>query len=449
MLTLLRHQLAAPELHSRLTKLAGNAPAAAPLSLRLELGKLDTDWLYLLPASSPFWYYAQPSQQVFRLGIGHALQVTSTGPHRFAALDNAFAGLGQHWRSEGPPLLFAGFAFDPRNDAPLPNALLAIPAILLENLNGVCSATLTIPAGRISQAPDEWQQLLRSQAKAEPVELLASRLEALPKRAWIARVTAALRDINAGHVDKLVLSRCKKVEGKQDFSPAQVLGNLVQQQATSLIYAYGNGQQTFLGATPEQLVELSGQQLSADALAGTAWPGSAALAGQKNQHEQSLVVRAVCAALAPYCMTSPRISLAQEHPAGHLMHLRSQIAAKVYPGTTLFDLVGALHPTPAVGGFPVPTALDWLNAHHEQRPGWYSGGFGLLSLDGSGEFSVALRSALLDGNTAELQAGAGIVAGSDPEQELAETEAKLETMLAALGPAISSENHSAQKLARR
>lgn len=448
MLNLLRRQLAAPELHGRLTKLAGDAPASAPLSLRLELGKHDTDWLHLLPAGSPFWYHAQPSQQVFRLGIGHALQVTSTGPHRFAALDNAFAGLGQHWRSEGPSLIFAGFTFDSRNNSPLPNSLLAIPAILLENHHGNCSATLTIPAGRINQAQDEWQAYLHHQAKIQPVDLLASRPEELSKRAWIARVHAALRDIKAGHIDKLVLSRGKKIEAKHDFSPANVLGNLIEQQAASLVYAYGNGQQTFLGATPEKLIQLSGQQLSADALAGTAWPGSTALTGQKNCHEQSLVVRAICAALVPYCTSSPGVSETQEHPAGHLMHLRSQITAKVYPGTTLFDLIRALHPTPAVGGFPVTAALEWLNAHHEQRPGWYSGGFGLLTPEGNGEFAVALRSALLDGNTAELQAGAGIVAGSDPEQELAETEAKLETMLAALGSPKSSEKHSAHKLAR-
>ena len=118
----------------------------------------------------------------------------------------------------------------------LSNSLLAIPAILLENHNGDCSATLTIPAGRINQAQDEWQAYLRHQAKIQPVELLASRPEELPKRAWIARVHAALRDIKAGHIDKLVLSRGKKIEAKQDFSPANVLGNLIQQQALSLIH---------------------------------------------------------------------------------------------------------------------------------------------------------------------------------------------------------------------
>lgn len=435
MIEQLRRRLAAPDLLQRLEKLAGDAPASAPLSLHLELGKLDTDWLHLLPAQGAFWYRARPAEQEFRLGIGQALHVASAGRNRFAALDSAFSGICGQWRSEAQALAFVGFAFDTSNNTPLPNALLSIPAILLESCNGHCSATLSTPAGRIRHAAADWLHHLNAPPQTQTVALLAGHPEVLPERAWIARVKAALRDIKAGRVDKIVLSRSRKFTANQSFSPAQILGRLIEQQQDSLIYAHGNGQQTFLGATPERLVRLQGEQLSADALAGTAWPGSAELAGLKNQHEQSLVVRAVCAALAPLCALPPQISRAEEHPAGQLMHLRSEITAKVRSGTTLFDLIRALHPTPAVGGFPVAAALDWLTTHGERRSGWYSGGFGLLTPDGDGEFSVALRSALLDGNSAELQAGAGIVAGSDPQQELAETEAKLGTLLAALRPA--------------
>lgn len=435
----LRHRLASPDLLQRLEKLAGDAPASAPLSLHLELGKLDTDWLHLLPALGTFWYRARPVEQEFHLGIGQALHIASTGRNRFAALDSAFSGFCQHWRSEAHALAFAGFAFDTTNNTPLPNALLSIPAILLENRNSHCSAILSTPAGRIRQAAADWLHYLNAPQPPQTAELIASHPEVLAERAWIARVNTALRDINAGHVDKIVLSRSRKFTANQAFSSAQILGRLIEQQQDSLIYAHGNGQQTFLGATPERLVRLQDEQLSADALAGTAWPGSTELAGLKNRHEQSLVVHAVCAALRPLCQLPPQISRAEEHPAGHLMHLRSKITAKVQPGTTLFDLIRALHPTPAVGGFPVSTALDWLTTHGERRPGWYSGGFGILTPDGNGEFSVALRSALLDGNSAELQAGAGIVAGSDPQQELAETEAKLGTLLAALSPARHAE----------
>ncbi|MDZ4314806.1 MAG: isochorismate synthase [Azonexus sp.] len=436
MIDQLRRQLASPELTRRLEKLAGSTPSAAPLSLYLDLGPLDNDWLALLPANGPFWYRARPAHQEFRLGIGHALHVTSAGRNRFAALDNTLSGFCQQWRSEAQPLVFAGFAFDGTapNHAQFPNALLAIPAILLENINGRCSATLSTSVGRHRQAIQDWLHCLSKPARIENEKLLASHPETLAERAWVARTNAALRDIEAGRLDKIVLSRQRKLIASQPFSAAQILARLLDQQAACLIYAHGNGTQTFLGATPERLVRLQGKQVSADALAGTAWPDSAELVSEKNQHEQSLVIRAVYEALRPLCTQLPQISPPMAHPAGHLMHLRSEITATVKTGTRLFDLVRALHPTPAVGGFPVAAAQAWLTAHGEQRPAWYSGGFGILTPDGDGEFSVALRSALLDGNSAELHAGAGIVAGSDPQQELAETEAKLGTLFAALSP---------------
>ena len=143
---------------------------------------------------------------------------------------------------------------------------------------------------------------------------------------------------------------------------------------------------------------------------------------------------AVCEALSPFCVAPPIAATPRKHVAGQLMHLRSRVTAVTRPETTLFELVRALHPTPAIGGFPPHAAQAWLAAHGEQRAGWYSGGLGILTPDGNGEFSVALRSALISGQTAELQAGAGIVDGSDPQLELAETEAKLGTLLAALSP---------------
>lgn len=438
MIDRLRRQLAAPDLPRRLARLAAGAPAAAPLSLSLEFGRGSTDWLHLLPAEAPFWYRARPARDEFRLGIGHALHVASSGPHRFAALDGAYSGFCRDWRyapNTGQPHAFSGFAFDSGASGPLPNALLAIPAILLESIDGQCRATLSVPAARLAQATAEWAQLLARPARPAGGKLLPRPAAGLPERAWLARVQAALRDIDAGRVAKLVLGRGVRLESTHALAPAALLANLARQQPASLIYAHGHGPLSFLGATPERLVRLHDGLAAADALAGTAWNGSLALAEDKNRHEQSLVVDAVLAALAPLCAVPPRAEAPAEHAAGHLTHWRSQVSGRIKPSTTLFDLVHALHPTPAVGGYPSAAAQAWLTRHGEQRAGWYSGGFGLLTAAGEGEFSVALRSALLHGRFAELQAGAGIVAGSIAEQELAETEAKLGTLLAALGEA--------------
>ena len=100
-------------------------------------------------------------------------------------------------------------------------------------------------------------------------------------KAWTARVNAALRDIAGGRVDKLVLSRSRRVEAAGSFSPALILGQLAEQQPDSLLYAHGQGELCFLGATPERLVRLDNGLAEADALAGTAWSGSLSLAEQK------------------------------------------------------------------------------------------------------------------------------------------------------------------------
>lgn len=428
----LQRRLDDPALADKLRALAGTAPASALLSLSLELGPGDADWLGLLPTGAPFWYQAQPDQGLFRLGLGHALQVASAGAQRFAALDNAFAGIAAAWRHNAPPLAFCGFAFDEHAQTALPNTLLAIPALLLETRDGRCRVVLSTPAGRIPQAIAGWRQLPAPPAPPPPLQLLAGADRTLADRAWIARVRAALRDIGSGRLDKIVLARSRHLDATAPVAPGQLLAALVEQQATALIYAHGNGHSTFLGATPERLVRLAGRRLEADALAGTAWPGSLALTTPKNCREQALVTRAIVTALAQYCVAPPQTGPLETHAAGHLSHLRTRISGDAASGVTLFDLVRALHPTPAVGGFPAAPATRWLAAHGEARNGWYSGGFGTLSADGDGEFHVALRSALLSGHHIELQAGAGIVAGSDPEVELAETDAKLATLSAAL-----------------
>lgn len=441
MIGALRQRLASPDLPRQLQALAAGAPAAAPVSLTLDLGLYNTDWLVALPASGPFWYQARPAQGSVRLGIGHAFQITSTGANRFAALDNAFSGLARHWRRNATPLAFCGFAFDEHSQTPLPNTLLAIPAILLEMHDGRCLATLSTPAGKIAQAPAGWRQLLDTPARQHDYRLLPAGDRTLADRAWIARVRAALRDIAGQRLDKIVLTRNRHLQASAPIPAGRLLGALLEQQPESLVYAYGNGPTVFLGATPERLVRLTAGHIEADALAGTAWPGSPALDAPKNRHEQSLVVAAITAALEKCCTRPPQAGPAEVRAAGKVSHLRSLVTGCAADGITIFDLVRALHPTPAVGGFPTGVALDWLAAHGEQRNGWYSGGFGSINADGDGEFSVALRSALIDGSRMELQAGAGIVAGSDPEQELAETEAKFGTLLAALAATPARERN--------
>ena len=429
----LRAHLADPDLPGKLQQLASGAPGSALVSHTQELGPGCADWLAYLPANAPYWYRAQPTNGEFRLAIGHALHVSSDGPQRFAALDNAYAGLMHDWHHNGQALAFCGFSFAAQvSNNDLPAALLAVPAILLESINGHCRITLSSTLARLGEALGHWKQLLAQPAASQPNQYLPEADRTLAERAWVARVNAARRDIHLGKIDKVVLARSRKLLAKHPISVCRLLETLCEHQPEACIYAFSQGGSTFLGATPERLIRLAGRQIESDALAGTAWPGSGELAGSKNQHEQSLVVQAIMQALAPLCISPVGARPVEIHAAGQLTHLRSRISGQVHSKITLFDLLRELHPTPAVGGYPTSAALNWLTEHDEQRSGWYSGGIGIVDGEGNGEFSVALRSALIQGKQIELHAGAGIVADSDPWQELDETNAKLGTLLDAL-----------------
>ena len=432
-MTVLLDRLHDPDTAAAFAALASGRPANTLVSVSLPLAPRPQDWLNWLPTEGPWWYHARPARCEYLLGIGHSCHWTSSGPQRLTALEHAFAGVRRHWPGSEMARAFCGFAFSPEStEQPLPNALLAIPTLLLRHEAGRCHAVLTAPAGALSATLQALDTTLAHQQPTRLDSILRAVDSTLADQAWLARVGAALRDIDANRLAKVVLARRRHLRGAQNLPAAAVLSRLVAQQTESVVYGHGQGCWAFVGATPERLVRLHGRQASADALAGTAWPGSQSLEDGKNRHEQSLVVDAVIAALASHSTQAPLRAATCARSAGRLSHLRNKITVEVAHGCSLFDLIASLHPTPAVGGWPNAAARNWLAAHGEVRTAWYSGGFGWLDSAGNGDIAVALRSALIDGERIELQAGAGIVAGSQPLAELAETEAKFGTLLDAL-----------------
>jgi menaquinone-specific isochorismate synthase len=197
-----------------------------------------------------------------------------------------------------------------------------------------------------------------------------------------------------------------------------------------------------VAATPERLLTLRGKQIEVDALAGTASRAvelhrdgalARALKGcAKNLHEHRLVVDAIREALGR-CATD--IEAAPEPEVMQLnnaQHLWTRISARSVNGTDVFSLAELLHPTPATNGQPREQACDWLTRSDPFDRGWYTGAAGILEPDLTGELWVLLRCAEVQGQTADLFAGAGIVEGSDPAMEWRETEHKLAAMLTAL-----------------
>ena len=222
----------------------------------------------------------------------------------------------------------------------------------------------------------------------------------------------------------------------------RVLDTLRRVHPSCASFAVGRPGATFLGAAPERLVQLDGRRVETAALAGSARRGrnpeeDARLArelceSKKEQAEHAVVVRALREALSESCdeiaaPEAPRLLRLEG-----IQHLETPLVGTLRDEASVLELAGRLHPTPAVAGAPQQAALAWIAQREELERGWYAGAIGVVRHDGGGEFCVALRSALLCGENAHLFAGAGIVAGSDPDAELRETRLKLRAMLGAL-----------------
>ncbi len=245
---------------------------------------------------------------------------------------------------------------------------------------------------------------------------------------WREMVVTALDAIERGDLEKVVLSRDVEIDADAPFDVAEVVDILRRTQPGCIAYAH----EGFVGASPELLVRRHGDIVESRPMAGTGDEPAALLASQKDAHEHRVVVEAIERVLATVCTSiGSRGPAAVRFPS--VTHLATTISGRLAdPGVTALDLVRRLHPTPAVGGWPSERAQRAITALEGRSRGRYTGACGWMDANGDGEFVVALRCAEIDGAHARLFAGAGIVAGSEPGAEWAETQAKLQPMLHAL-----------------
>lgn len=421
-----------------LARLAQDAPPARLLSISVPLPHWPAG---AFPAGDDWVFWQRPDRGLRLFGAGCAFVAESAGEGRFAALHAAQRGLAENWRHAGtappmPPLAFVGFAFAPQGGTPLPNARLWVPELLLREQADSVTLTLSCAADQAEAALPRWQALWNRPAQhfaASPAPSFQTQPNPLEDQGFLARGRAALRAIDAGGIDKLVLTRSVRLKAEAPLAPAPLLAELATHHPACAVFGIGHAGAVFAGASPETLLALRGDRVEVDALAGTAWQDAArALGDDKNRREHDFVARAVVDALAGLCagVTVPDAPEVMRLEA--LTHLRCRVSARRPPDAGAFDLIARLHPTPAVGGAPTPAALDWLARHNDLRGAWYTGGIGWIDAAGDCDIAVALRCGLFQGGAATLYAGAGFVAGSDPEQELAETEAKFAAMRAAI-----------------
>jgi isochorismate synthase len=259
--------------------------------------------------------------------------------------------------------------------------------------------------------------------------------------AWSAMVLDALSRIRAGELRKVVPASVQRVPLARPADTASVIALLSASYPECHVFAFQRGSATFVGASPERLVTLRGLCVEADALAGSIRRGAeddareerALASSEKDLREHAHVVEAVSGALRPLCRALHVPAWPKVRSFRNVHHLYTPIAGDLERPGHVLDLVEILHPTPAVCGAPRDAAIAWIASHEAVPRGWYAGAVGWFDEDGDGAFSVAIRSGLLSDREAWIYAGAGIVEGSDPASEYAETRVKQAPMLAALG----------------
>ncbi|MEA5155735.1 isochorismate synthase [Raineyella sp.] len=414
-------------------------------------------------------------------GAGGRAARGTTGASNRAMLDDGVIGLGEAARCEvdslaeadawwravvaampaGPgsddlpsgvgPLAFGSFTFD--HDHTTRRSVLVVPSLVLGSRDGQHWMTRI---GPVDQPLPEPALPPRPPAPIGPGAVSWSD-GAMSGPDWEAAVGTAVRRIAGGRLQKVVLARDVVATTQGRIDPRWLVGRLGPRYPRCWTFWVDD----MVGATPEMLVRVDQGLVTSRVLAGTIWRGamgpkrravgetghrevedtlsSRAIAevlsqSEKNLGEHALAVESVARALAPYStsMNVPETPYVLELP--NVMHLATDVNAAVRPGTTALALAAALHPSAAVCGTPTDVARATIAEIEGLDRGRYSGPVGWIDARGNGEWAIALRCGRLlpDGHSIELFAGCGIVADSEPANELAESNAKLVPMRDAL-----------------
>ena len=327
------------------------------------------------------------------------------------------------------PILFTSFSFDPHQ-----SSVLVIPEIVLAKKGNKSWVTWigdtrqpdfsriqsTVPSGEIS-----WDG------------------GSISEDQWREQVTFAVKSIKEGRLEKVVLARDQIARSDQPINTRSILQRLeIDYPSTWLFLVDG-----LIGATPELLVRLSKSLVTSRVLAGTIQKTgnedrdlalAASLAkSSKDLEEHEYAVRSVADALEPFCSSTNVPESPFVLHLSNVMHLATDVTGVLNDSATqadVFTLIEQLHPTAAVCGTPTEVAKQLINDLEKMNRGRYAAPVGWIDANGDGEIAIALRCGLLleDKKSMRIFAGCGIVAGSDPETEFAESQAKLMPMRTAL-----------------
>ena len=370
------------------------------------------------------------------IGFGVYKELEISGPERFTLArnwwDKEVANFtiknNVHGGGTGP-ILFTSFAFDENQPSKL-----IIPQIVIGQKNGKSWITWI---GETSQP--EISQLKNSSVSGE----IKWQAGSISEEKWRNQVTGAIKSINDGELEKVVLARDLTATSTSAIDARQLLKRLeIEYPSTWLFLVDG-----LVGATPELLVRLSKSLVTSRVLAGTIRKTgdedrdltlAASLAkSSKDLEEHEYAVRSVADALAPFCSSTNVPDSPFVLHLSNVMHLATDVTGVLNDSakpTDIFTLISKLHPSAAVCGTPTKKASELITELEQMNRGRYAGPVGWIDIHGDGEIALALRCGQISQDKLKIQiyAGCGVVAGSDPEKEFAESQAKLMPMRTAL-----------------
>jgi len=391
------------------------------------------------------------SGQIGLVGWGDCTVVRFGGPERFSRAQRWWADVVDSARIEDEvavagsgAVCFASFAFD---SAP-GDSVVVVPRIVVGRNEDRAWVTVTIPVAELdSNGPEAIDEALRLAVRPgvvpefdDPVEVTWSDGTLSPLE-WESAIATAIERIESGGLDKVVLARDVVADVAAPIDVRRLLGRLASRYPSTWTFSVDG----LVGATPELLVRRESDVVTSRVLAGTVRRSAdstrdgalarALVRSDKDQEEHAYAVSSVAAVLAAHCTDLDVPSAPRLLRLANVQHLATDVSGVLADGATALALAASLHPTAAVCGTPTERATALIRELESMDRGRYAGPVGWMDGRGDGEFGIALRCGQIEGSTRSrlrLFAGCGIVTGSSPESELAESQAKLVAMRDAL-----------------
>ena len=394
--------------------------------------------LALMPAAGGLsWVHGLATDQTGIIGWGEVSRMSFSGPERFSR--------AQRWWSQqcansngDEPIAFASFAFDKDPGS----SVLVIPEIAItRDATGTRLTLISNDAITDFQLNEVVSEITKPREVVQGINNVTWLPGSRPVSEWQSAVDTAVSRINSGELDKVVLARDIVAQLDEPIHIGSLLIRLNEAFPECWTFCVDG----LVGATPELLIRRDGEHVTSRVLAGTmrrsrdtdrdGQLAAELLDSDKDQEEHAYAVESVAAALATHC-TDLNVP---ERPfilrLANVQHLATDVTGELVDAAPALALAASLHPTAAVCGTPTERATHVIKELEGMDRGRYSAPVGWIAANGDGEFGIALRCALIeseDRKTLRLFAGCGIVAGSDGESEVAESQAKFAAMKSAL-----------------